>query len=249
MKLKLDAAGHAVLQDGLPVYIHDDGKEAPFDAADAMATIKARNGEAKGHRERADAAEAKLKAFEGLEPEKARDALDKISKIDQKKLIDAGEIDKVRNEIKAAFEAQFKPVAEKAEKLEAALNAELIGGAFARSAFIKDKIAIPPDFVQSYFGKHMKVEDGKLVAVDDNGQKIYSRSKPGELATFDEALETLVSSHPHRDSILRGTGNSGAGTRQSNGNGSGKTVTQEAFNAMSPKDRAATMASGATILE
>lgn len=36
MKLKLDAAGNAVLQDGKPVYIHADGKEAPFDAADAL---------------------------------------------------------------------------------------------------------------------------------------------------------------------------------------------------------------------
>ncbi|MBK6435180.1 MAG: hypothetical protein IPF83_04385 [Rhodanobacteraceae bacterium] len=29
MKLKLDDQGHAVLQNGMPVYIHDDGKESP----------------------------------------------------------------------------------------------------------------------------------------------------------------------------------------------------------------------------
>ena len=66
MKLKLDEAGHAVLQDGKPIYIHDDGKEVPFDAAGTVATITRINGEAKSHRERAEAATTALKAFEGI---------------------------------------------------------------------------------------------------------------------------------------------------------------------------------------
>ena len=41
MKLKLDAQGHVVVVEGKPVYVHADGKEAPFDVraslADAMA--------------------------------------------------------------------------------------------------------------------------------------------------------------------------------------------------------------------
>jgi hypothetical protein len=36
MKLKLDAKGNAVLQDGKPVYVHTDGREEAFDAAGAM---------------------------------------------------------------------------------------------------------------------------------------------------------------------------------------------------------------------
>lgn len=35
MKLKLDDNGNAVLQDGKPVYVHDDGKEIAFDALQA----------------------------------------------------------------------------------------------------------------------------------------------------------------------------------------------------------------------
>ncbi|GAA0707985.1 hypothetical protein GCM10009105_07150 [Dokdonella soli] len=67
MRLKLDEQGHAVLQDGHPVYIHEDGKESPFNAAGTVATIQARNAEAKQHRERAETAESKLKAFEGID--------------------------------------------------------------------------------------------------------------------------------------------------------------------------------------
>ena len=36
MKLKLDANGHVVVENGMPVYVHDDGKEIPFDASAAL---------------------------------------------------------------------------------------------------------------------------------------------------------------------------------------------------------------------
>ena len=31
MKLKLDVNGNVVVENGMPVYVHDDGKEIPFD--------------------------------------------------------------------------------------------------------------------------------------------------------------------------------------------------------------------------
>ena len=45
MKLKLDDKGNVALQDGKPVYVHEDGKEIPFDAPAAMAKISALNAE------------------------------------------------------------------------------------------------------------------------------------------------------------------------------------------------------------
>ena len=92
MKLKLDEAGHAVLQDGKPIYIHDDGKEVPFDAAGTVATITRINGEAKGHRERADAAEKALKGFDGItDPAAAIKALETVAAQAGQKMVDAGE--------------------------------------------------------------------------------------------------------------------------------------------------------------
>ena len=70
MKLKtieIDGKTYAQVQDGQPVYVHDDGKESPFDAAGTIATIRARNAEAKSNRERAETAEAALKTFEGID--------------------------------------------------------------------------------------------------------------------------------------------------------------------------------------
>lgn len=220
MKLKLDAEGHAVLQDGKPVYIHDDGKEVAYDAASTVATISRLNGEAKSHRERAEAAESKLKAFEGIDdPAAARKALETIKNLDHKKLVDAGEVEKVKAEAIKALEEKYAPIVKEVDAIKGQLYAEKIGGSFARSKFIQEKAAIPADLVQARFGQNFKIEDGKIVATDITGNKIFSRSRPGELADFDEALEILIEQYPHKDQILKGAGQAGGGSGPSNGGG------------------------------
>lgn len=223
MKLKLDENGHVVVQDGKPVYVHDDGKEVAFDAAGTVQTIGRLNAEAKSHRERAEAAEGKYKPFEGIDDAAAaRKALETVKNLDAKKLIDAGEVETVKAEITKAFQTQLDQATAKSQTLEQALYAEKIGGSFARSPLIvgdKAKLAIPADLVQARFGSAFKIEDGKVVAYDSQGQKIYSRSKPGELAEFDEALDVLVDQYPHKDSILKGSGASGGGASNSGAGG------------------------------
>ncbi|MCG6540179.1 hypothetical protein MCB86_08830 [Pseudomonas sp. KSR10] len=212
MKLKLDENGNAVLQDGKPVYVHDDGKEVAFDAPATVATITRLNAEAKTHREGKEAAEKLLKGFDGIEdPAAARKALETLANLDAKKLVDAGEIEKVKSEISKAFQAQLDEANGKAQTLEQQLYGEKIGGSFARSKVIAEKLAVPADMVQATFGSCFKIEEGKVVAYDANGNKIFSRARPGELADFDEALETLVDSYPHKDHILKGSGANGGG--------------------------------------
>ena len=66
-----------VNEQGLPIYVHDDGKEVAHDAAQTVATISRLNGEAKTNRERYEKAESTLKAFEGIEdPDAAKKAID-----------------------------------------------------------------------------------------------------------------------------------------------------------------------------
>lgn len=220
MKLKLDEQGSAVLQDGKPVYVKDDGTEVAFDVLGTTQTISRLNAEAKSHRERAEAAEKSLKGFEGIaDPAKAMEALQLVANLDAKRLVDAGEIEKVKAEIGKAFQTQLDAANDTASKLEQQLYAEMIGGSFARSKFALEKLAIPPDLVQAYFGKAFAIEDGKVVAKDSNDNKLYSASNPGDLAGFDEALEMLVNQYPGKDHILKGTGASGSGARDSQGGG------------------------------
>lgn len=217
MKLKLDANGNVVVQDGKPVYTKDDGTDVAFDAVGTTQAITRLNGEAMGHRERADKAEKAIKAFEGIDPAAAAQALDTVAKLDQKKLIDAGEVDRVKADITKNWETKVSTAEARAQQLEQQLNGELIGGNFARSKVVAEKLAIPADLVQAAFGSAFKVEDGRVVAYDKQGQKIYSASNPSELAGFDEALDSLVNAYPNKDQILRGTGASGSGASGSPG--------------------------------
>lgn len=227
MKLKLDANGHVVVQDGKPVYVTDDGQDVAFDAVETTAAIKRLNGEAKGHRERAEAAEKALKAFEGIDPEAAAKALDTVTKLDQKKLIDAGEVDKVRAEITKNWESKLSEAEKAKQALEQQLHNELIGGSFARSKVIAEKLAIPADLVQAAFGSAFKVENGRVVAYDKNGQAIYSKANPSEPAGFDEALLSLVDAYPNKEHILKGSGASGSGAGSSSAGKPTMTLTEQ----------------------
>lgn len=262
MKLKLDEKGIAVLQDGKPVYTHDDGKEIAFDAPSTVATISRLNGEAKGHRERAEAAETKLKGFDGIEdPEAARKALVTIKNIDDKKLVDAGKVEEVRAAAVKAHQEQSAAsakahaeevgvVKKELEKVRGDYYAEKIGGSFTRSKFISERVAIPADLMQARFGNNFKVEDGKIIAYDSAGNKVYSRTRPGDLADFDEALETLVEQYPNKDQILKGNVGAGGGAGQGGAGGGGrKQLPLAEFNALPPKERAKHIADGGTILQ
>lgn len=216
MKLKLDENGHVVVQDGKPVYVHDDGTDLPFDAPQAIAKIKQLNGEAKTHRETAEKLAKDLNGFEGVDVAEARTAIETVKKLDQKKLLDAGEVDRVVGDVKKQYEEKLTAERESRTKAEQALNNEMIGGNFARSKFIADKLTLPSDIAQATFGKNFKLENGKVVAVGADGSHMLSRANPGEPAGFDEALQILVESYPNRDSILKGNGSQGSGANQGN---------------------------------
>lgn len=254
MPFKFDANGAIVLQEvngqKLPVFVHADGKEAAFDGDATVSTISRLNGEAKSHRERAEKAEGALKGFEGItDPAAAIKALNTVKNLDDKKLVDAGEVERVKAEAIKSVQAQFEPIVKERDTLQSQLYEEKIGGAFARSKFASEKLAIPADLVQAAFGRHFKVDNGKTVAVDANGQQIFSRTRHGEPADFEEALEILVDSYPGKASILKGSGASGGGASGGSGSGGQKTMTREAFNKLDPAAQAATARDKSVVIQ
>ncbi|WP_445346232.1 DUF6651 domain-containing protein [Acinetobacter bohemicus] len=253
MKLKtvtIEGKTYAEVAGDQPIYIHEDGKEAPHDAAHTVATISRLNGEAKTHREAKEQLEAKLKGFDGIEdPVAAKKALETLKNFDDKKLVDAGEIEKVKAEAIKAIEDKYAPVVQERDAFQAQLHNELIGGGFSRSKFIQDNIAVPVDMIQATFGKNFQIENGKVVAVGTDGQKIYSRTRPGEVADFDEALETLVGGYQHKDSILKGGQGSGGGFTNNGGQGGGKSMSRQQFEQLPPNDRSGFMRDGGKITD
>jgi hypothetical protein len=135
MKLKLTPEGHAVVKNGMPVYVHSNGTEEAFDAAGTVAALNRRH--------------------------------------------------------------------------------------FETSKFVADRLTVPVDVALAAFGPSFKVEDGKFVAHDQHGMKLYSYTRPGEAADFDEAMERLVSQYPEKEKILRPAGDSGSKPQPSGAGGGG----------------------------
>lgn len=261
MKLKLDDAGNAVLVDGKPVYVADDGKEFPIDGGQLYGRVRDLTTENANHRKAKEDAEGKLKAFEGIDdPEAARKALETVANIDAGQLVAAGKVEEIKAGAKKAAEEQIAAAMKKANEdlgaakatitdLEGALHKEIVGGNFARSKYIADKIAVPADIMQAMFGAQFKVEDGKLAAYDATGIRIPSIANPGEMAGFDEAMEAIVSAYPNRDAILRGQVGAGGGAGHGGGTGGAKSMARSQFEKLPPADQMAKMKEGFTLTE
>jgi hypothetical protein len=238
MKVKTfehDGTTYAVLKDGNPVYADTDGKEVTYDPVAMHTTIGRLNKESQTHREAKETAETALKIFGDLDPKAAKKALETVANLDDKKLIAAGEVDRVIKAKTDGLQVKLDESLAANVTLTTKYDTEKINSAFASSEYITEKLAVPSDMAQATFGKHFVFKEGVMTPVDVNGNVIYSDSNPGDIASFDEAMEKVVKTYPHRDSILKGTGHSGSGSKGHDGsNGEGRTMTRKAFEAETP---------------
>ncbi len=258
MPFKYDAAGNIVTQDvdgkKLPVFVDAKGAEAPLDGDANVAKINQLNGEAMTHRKAKETAEATLKAFTDAgvsDPAAAAKALATVKNLNDKQLVDAGEVEKVKNEAVKAVEAQYAPVKARVGELEGQLSEYLVRGAFTGSKFVAEKFAAEGpagvDVAYALFARQFKVENGKLVGYDSSGNKLFSQKKPGELADADEAVELMVNAYPHKASILKASGAAGSGAKGGVPAGQG-TMTRAQFTALDPATQMKTVQEGKTVI-
>lgn len=235
-KWKLDENGAIVMKDGDPVYTNSAGEESTI----AGNVIKRLNDEAFVARKAKEDVDKKLKKFGDLDPQLARKAIDTVSKIDAKTLIDAGDVDKVRAEISSGFEAQVGELKTQNETLQATVESMTLDGAFNGSQYVKDKIAVPTEMFRSTFGRYFKVEDGKVVPYGADGNRLMSKASPGAYADFDEGVAILVEGYQYKDSIMKppsegnGSGSGGGG----GGRGQGATISTAEFDQLPPNKQA-----------
>ena len=269
MPFKYNADGTIAI-DGekkLPIFIHPNGTEAPFDADTTLGTITRLNGEAKTHREAKEAAEQRLKSFDGIEDGVAAlAALNTVKSLSSGELKTAAQVKEIQDaaaktaqeQVAAQAKAsatQLQELTAQLEKRTSELNTHMIGGGFSSSKLFTDdkhplRLAIPPEMAKAYFGNNFKVEDGKTVPYDAAGNKIFSPTRPGEIADFDEGLAQLVQACPFKDQILKGSGASGGGAQGGGaGAAAGKSMTRAAFDAATPAAKAEFAKSGGAVTD
>ncbi|HCY86598.1 MAG TPA: hypothetical protein DHV36_15800 [Desulfobacteraceae bacterium] len=269
MPWKMDGE-NIVVQDGHPVWVYDDGKESPFNAESALKKISDVTAESVGRKEKIRDYEARLEAFSGINDpasfiKKANAALETVQNLDDKKLVDAKEVETLKASVAAtfnekisgmetAFAAKEKEYQDRIGKSESTISDLLIRGQISQASFISDKTVLTPSVAFDVFKNNFKIEevDGehKAVAVRKDGTKIMSLKDPGSFANVNEALETLVSEHPDKDRLLKGI-DGGGGTPPGGGqsNFTGKTITRQAFNGMDQVSRAKFVKEGGRVTE
>ena len=235
---KKDADGNLELNaDGNPIYIGGTGQEMTIEPN----TISRLNAEAKSHREAKETAEAALKPFEGLDPVAAKKAIEDMKDVNLANMVEKGELDRVKEEITNQFTSSL---AEKDKALEGAngtIDSLRLDRAFDTSAFISENITIPK-YIRHEYGDRFKVVDGKVIPHGGDGNPLMSKSRIGEIATFDEAIETYIENDPAKDNFLKPSNEGGSGNDGNGGNrGKGRVIKRSDFDAMSPAERSATV--------
>lgn len=244
-KMTDDGKGIAINDNGLPIIIADDGSETGVDAIHLVGKILEVNNEAKKHRLNAEEATEKLAKFTGIEdPEAAITAMETVKNLDAKQLVDAGEAKKVKDqavaETKKVYEDRLADSQGVVDGLQSQVFTLMVSDKFKSSKVIGTTV-LPPDVAEAYFGKNFKVEEknGKTVVVGYMGDDpIYSKERPGELATFEEALGTVIDQYPMKNDILKGSGGHGSGKPANGGGGGGeKIISRAAFEQKGPAEK------------
>jgi hypothetical protein len=245
VKLKVDAEGKPVLDGELPVFVDAQGEDLAVNVGDLVAKVNKLSADLDRQRKRASSAEEKLGAYNGIDIDKAREAIETVQNLSDKKLIDAGRVEEIK---KGILDAHALQLAEK-DKLLAARDSTIrqlsISSKIAGSEWLKKNLLIPADMFEARFGdRHFKLEDeGKVAILDANGNVIMSRKKPGEYADIDEGIEAIVAAYPARDSILKTTGAKGSGAAGGdNGGGGGNGHVTKRSDLKSPAEKAAWIA-------
>jgi len=229
---------------GKLILVGDDGSKMPFDPVKTHSTF----GEIRGERDRfqseAQKALARLQQF-GKDDSEIEDALAKLKLargLDDKKLVDAGKVEELKNQAIASYKAERdKEAAELKKQLEAsnARYEESLVNAFSGSKVLSEYLPTW-SLLRHELRNRIAVENGQLVGYRDADKKdkFYSAANPGQLAQGDELLKMLLASHPDHDSWKKGSGAAGTGAPGNPGGGGGaKTMTVDQFNALSAQAR------------
>lgn len=155
----------------------------------------------------------KIKQYDGIDPVKAREALDKIA---------VGINEATNSDARArALEETLNNERKERDALAVKLDSMLIDAALKDSRFL-DKVSKDPAhrlLAVKDARSNFRVEDGRVVAYDDNGECI--RDSMGNIASVADAHERIIMSRSYADAILAGSTANGSGattinTRTSN---------------------------------
>lgn len=236
MKLSLDENGHAVLDEGKPVYVNDDGTKVAADVPAAFAKIKELNGESAKHRTDANQYKSDFEAYKTgygeVTPEQALAAIEAVKNHNDNDFVPKSQFESRVNELTLAHDT-YKDEADLklSTEIRGREDADL-GRMIADAKFLKE-VHMTNDAALALYKGNFKFENGIPFGIDTQGNKILSDVSVGNPASVDECLQKFIMARPDINQILKsnhGGSGSGGGNNNNNGQSSPKT-TQEKIRA------------------
>lgn len=207
-------------------------------------------------RSRADTAEKALKALqgklEGFDLEAGRKAMEQVARMTEDQKAREAQWEANVQQRLDPVQKERDELAAKLKDAEARYDSMLVDRALADSAFIRDKVSRDPihqQFVREHFRSAFRVEDGRVVAFDSGGQKMFGTD--GQPCDVDTALSRLVNALPNGQSLLAGSTASGSGASAGAGGvpAGARVMKRSQFDALSPAEKLKTVKSGTRIVD
>lgn len=153
-----------------------------------------------------------LEAFEGVDVDQYRKLVDQENKRKERKLIDAGDVDKVVEQRVAAMRTEYDGKLTESTKTIEALNGKLssvlIDSAVKSASVATGVVPTAVDDVVLRAKATFQVKGADVVAVDAKGNVIYGKDGTTPLS-IDEWVKDLKKSAPHLFEGMRGSGANG----------------------------------------
>lgn len=154
-----------------------------------------------------------LERFEGVDPAKYKDLVDRERKLAEKKLIEAGEVDAVvEARVKAMrteYDGKLTAANTANEGLNRQLSSLLVDSAVKSSAVELGVVATAIDDVVLRAKTVFRVKDGAVVAVNEKGEIRYGKDGTTPLG-ISEWTKDLKTAAPHLFQGFKGSGAQGA---------------------------------------
>ncbi len=155
-----------------------------------------------------------LEKFKDIDPVKYKEAVEKLSKIDQKTLMDAGQIDQVVNErvsgMRQEYETKVGDLTKQLGDATQRLSSVLIDSAVKSAALAAGVAQTAVDDVVLRAKTFFQVQDGEVVALNEKGHVIYGKDGEKPLS-INEWVTGLKTAAPHLFGKMQGGGAGGSG--------------------------------------
>lgn len=235
LKAKMSKADFDALDESLKEYYVASGDDYVLDAEGVEDVTGLKNKIAELLKAGKDKTEL-LKAFEGLDPEAAKKALEEMAKIEEKKLADKGKYDELLGKQKTEFETKLAEATKARETTLAGLKAEKLTNFLVKNGILADR------------AKYALGDVAELIELTegDAGFQLKLKNGTGDASELDKVISDLKTNSGF---LFAASGASGSGATGSETKDGAKSMTRTAFDALSPQEQSAFSIGGGSIAD